>query len=315
MGVNAEHAVAAAVDLAWSLWRELGVPGPIRRHDDWTVVPEPLILFTAALRDHDRRLRNQAVAWCAQHMALVSTSALRHTYTRERWPVAAIADVAATMAQRSGARWPGCDVGRPFQVAEVLEPWGSPLAERSTFPLRVRAALGVGARAESVRALLLLYPCEPTIAELSDATFATKRQTAYAVEHLEWAGIADVDRRNQPYRVRLRRPAQLVGLFAPMPAVTTEWGPLLRVMTGVVEALNDVATMPVGMAGAELHRRLRNLDDQLARLRLEQPRRAPEDGYLDATTEWLVSLITDVASGIRTLPFVWRVQVQEEVNG
>ena len=124
-----------------------------------------------------------------------------------------------------------------------------------------------------------------------------------------------MDRRKQPYRVRLSLPAELVSLFSPLPAVATDWGPLLRVIAGVVGALKEVAPMPANIAGAELHRRLRHLDDQLARLRLQQPRAAAEDAYLHATTDWLVSLITDVASGVQTLPFVWPVQVQDLVNG
>jgi hypothetical protein len=48
------------IDLAWSLWTGLGVPGQIDNHGDCAVDPEPLILFTAGLRDADPRC-----AWTA----------------------------------------------------------------------------------------------------------------------------------------------------------------------------------------------------------------------------------------------------------
>jgi hypothetical protein len=91
-----------AIDLAWSLWRELGVPGPVRRHEGWLVVPEPLIVFTAALGDRDRRLRDNAVAWCAAHRSLVSARALANTFAREGWQTDDLADFAATLRAVAG---------------------------------------------------------------------------------------------------------------------------------------------------------------------------------------------------------------------
>jgi hypothetical protein len=278
------------------------------------VVPEPLILLTGALQDRDRRLRDQAVGWCAEHMAVVSTSALNHTYTRERWPIEAIADLAATVAQVAGARWPRRELGTPFATGGTFEPWGNPFGGRGGFPLRVRAAFGVGARAETVRALVLQYPAEPTVAELSDSTLATKRHTADAVQNLEWAGIVGIDRQKQPYRVRLRRREEVAQLFGPLPQVATSWGPLLRFIAGAVRALDDVATLPAAVAGAQLHRRLRHLDDQMTRLRLDPPEPTAGDDYLSATSGWLVRLIEEVATAREALPFVWRVQGQDLVN-
>ena len=51
------HAIASpapvgegALALAWSLWTELGVPGWSRRHQDWAIDPEPLILDRKSTR-------------------------------------------------------------------------------------------------------------------------------------------------------------------------------------------------------------------------------------------------------------------------
>lgn len=118
-----------AVELAWSLWRALGVPGPLERHADCVVIPEPLIAFTGALGDRDRRLRDNAVAWCAAHPPLVSVRALRHTLTEERWGVGAIADLAATLHGLTGARWPDWETGKSFVAAEQAArstSWRSP---------------------------------------------------------------------------------------------------------------------------------------------------------------------------------------------
>lgn len=315
MANSAERATRAAIDLAWSLWRELGVPGVVRRHEGWLVVPEPLILFTGALQDRDRRLRDQAVAWCVEYLPLISTSALRHTYTRERWPVSAVADIAATMAREARANWIGREVGSPFPVAARLEPSGAPFAAPSGLTLRIRSAFGVGARAEVLRALLVNYPIEPTMAELADAAFATKRHTADAVQHLEWSGLVDVDRRHQPYRLRLRTPDELTALVQPLPHVTAEWGPLLRLVGGFVQVLVDIAESPDDLAAPELHRRLRHLDDQVSRLRLDPPPLISGSGYRDAVSDWLVDIIEGLAAGRETGPSVKSVQGSRGFNG
>ena len=314
MADSADRVAGAAVDLAWSLWRELGVPGVVRQHEGWLVVPEPLILFTGALRDRDRRLRDQAVAWCVHYLPLVSTTALRHTYTRERWPVSVIADTAATMAREARANWVGREEGSPFPVSARFEPWGDPFAEPGGLTLRIRSAFGVGARAEVLRALLLEYPAEPTMAELADAAFATKRHTADAVQHLEWSGLVAVDRRRQPFRLRLRKRDDLAALVQPLPSGTADWGPLLRFVAGCVEALTDIAELPEELAAPELHRRLRHLGDQVSRLRLEPPV-VSGSGYRAVTSEWLVDIIDRLAAGRGKNPLVRTVDGSRGFHG
>jgi len=45
------------LDLAWSLWTELGVAGHQRKHRQCVILPEELILLTAAIAEEDPRLR------------------------------------------------------------------------------------------------------------------------------------------------------------------------------------------------------------------------------------------------------------------
>ena len=46
-----------ALDLAWSLWSELGVDGVVRRHDWQAIDLEPLIIFTARLIEAEEAAR------------------------------------------------------------------------------------------------------------------------------------------------------------------------------------------------------------------------------------------------------------------
>lgn len=66
-----------ALDLAWSLWSELGAGTGARRHDWQAVDLEPLILFTAWLAT-DSRLRANAMEWSIANARFASTFRLRH---------------------------------------------------------------------------------------------------------------------------------------------------------------------------------------------------------------------------------------------
>lgn len=52
-----------ALDLAWSLWAELGVDGMRRRHDWQAIDLEPLSIFTAYFGNTDSRLRAKSMDW------------------------------------------------------------------------------------------------------------------------------------------------------------------------------------------------------------------------------------------------------------
>src|SRR5262245_61784017 len=64
------------IDLAWSLWAELGVSGWTRHHADWNVDVEALIILTAALEDADPRLRDESTDWCIRYARFVSSARL-----------------------------------------------------------------------------------------------------------------------------------------------------------------------------------------------------------------------------------------------
>src|SRR5947209_20207308 len=66
------------LDLVWSLWAELGVSSWTRRHQQWAIDPEPLILFTAHISGADRRLRDEALDWCIRYGSYISASRLRN---------------------------------------------------------------------------------------------------------------------------------------------------------------------------------------------------------------------------------------------
>ncbi|HEY8951506.1 MAG TPA: hypothetical protein VIP78_02970, partial [Candidatus Dormibacteraeota bacterium] len=142
-----------ALDLAWSLWFELGASGGVRRHDWQAVDLEPLILFTAWLGT-DSRLRANAIEWSIANARFASTFRLRHFAERASPAMrAAFGRFAATVRTHARVPWPA--QGDPLALLQHDDGLGSPdLRRPSLIQLRLRALVGVSARAEILKIML-----------------------------------------------------------------------------------------------------------------------------------------------------------------
>lgn len=252
-------------------------------------------MFTAALGERDRRLRGQAVVWCVAHLPLVSARALNHAYTQQRWGADAMADFAATVQQLGGVEWPAAPVGHAFSVDASFEGWSAPFAERSQLALRLRSLLGVSVRAEVLRVLLTSTMSSHTYADLAHGALATKRQTTEAVEQLSWSGAVRIDRSRQPHHVRLGPRRGWDSLLGPLPEVSPDWSPLLRLLFVAVQALEDVAAEESDLVGAQLHRAVRQHQKEIARLGLEPPSPTPSGTYPSRAHDWFYELLHTAA--------------------
>ncbi|MDQ2942896.1 MAG: hypothetical protein M3R21_04400, partial [Candidatus Dormibacteraeota bacterium] len=131
-----------ALDLAWSLWAELGVDGMARHHDWQAIDLEALIIFTASLGDADNRLRASTIDWCITNARFASAFRLRNLADQASSATrAAFGRFAATVRAHSKAPWPGH--GDPLTLFHP-ERIGSPdLRRPSLIQLRLRALVGV----------------------------------------------------------------------------------------------------------------------------------------------------------------------------
>jgi hypothetical protein len=259
-----EQIDALALDLAWSLWAELGVDGAVRRHDWQAIDLEPLIIFTARLGDADNRLRASTIDWCITNARFASAFRLRNLAERSSpESLAAFGRYAATVRAHTKAPWPG--EGDPLTMFHP-ERIGSPdLRRPSLVQLRLRALVGVSARAEILK-LMLADPGRPqpasTLAE--DAAYG-KGSVAQALEMLTMAGIVHVQPHGNRLLYRLARPAELAQTLQWLPSVFPDWWPIFN----VVEALADYARTAPPAAPARLtalQGLLRRVDRDLHRL-------------------------------------------------
>src|ERR1700716_648487 len=233
---------ALALDLAWSQWAELGVDGTARRHDWQAIDLEALIIFTSHVGDADNRLRASAIDWCITHSRFASAFRLRNL-AEQASPAtrAAFGRFAATVRAHAKAPWPG--QGDPLTL---LHPGriGSPdLRRPSLVQLRLRALVGVSARAEILK-LMLADPDRPqpasTLAE--DAAYG-KGSVAQALDMLTMAGLVPVQTHGNRLLYRLTRPSELAQTLQWLPSVFPDWWPIFS----IVEALTDYAHAASGL--------------------------------------------------------------------
>jgi hypothetical protein len=254
---------ALALDLAWSLWAELGVDGATRRHDWQAVDLEPLIIFTAHLGGADSRLRASTIDWCITNARFASAFRLRHLAERAGAAArVAFGRYSATVRAHAKAPWPG--EGDPLTLFHP-ERIGSPdLRRPSLVQLRLRALVGVSARAEVLK-LMLAEPERPqaasTLAE--DAAYG-KGSVANALEMLTMAGIVQVQPHANRLLYRLARPSELAQTLQWLPSVFPDWWPIFS----IIEALTDYAHAPVPAASrlVALQNLVQQIDHDVHRL-------------------------------------------------
>ncbi len=288
---------ALALDLAWSLWAELGVDGAARRHDWQAIDLEPLIIFTAHLGGGDSRLRASTIDWCITNARFASAFRLRHLAERAGAATrAAFGRYSATVRAHAKAPWPG--EGDPLTLFHP-ERIGSPdLRRPSLIQLRLRALVGVSARAEVLK-LMLANPERPqpasTLAE--DAAYG-KGSVAQALDMLTMAGIVQVQPHANRLLYRLARPGELAQTLQWLPAVFPDWWPIFS----VIEALTVYAHAPVSVASrqAALQDLLDRIDQDLHRLGVaEHVPRAVVPASVAEFEHWAMDFMAEQAGHVQ----------------
>ena len=218
--MSREQANEAALDLVWSLWTELGVPGPRRSHRRAAVDPERLLVATPAIAAADPRLEDLVFSWCAQHAHRLSASRL-----------ATLLSAAAPDERVAAEGFLGELAGEGVVLAKVaLVPLARPRARRALvvpverpalLRLRVRGLVGVGGRADVLFALLSSTEQWQSASQLDDVGIA-KRNIARILAELAEAGVVHDRSRGNVREFRLANPQALGEVVARNDVITPD---------------------------------------------------------------------------------------------
>jgi hypothetical protein len=297
------------VDLALSLWAELGVEGPVRRHDWQAIDLEPLIIFTAQLGATDSRLRESSIEWCITNARFASAFRLRNLAAKASPSAkAAFGRYAATVRAHAKVPWPG--TGDPLTMLHRGRVVTPDLRRPSLIQLRLRAFVGVSARAEILR-LMLADPERAVSASMlaEDAAYG-KGSVVQALDLLAAAGIVQVQPDANRLLYRLTRPGDLAQALQWLPAVFPDWWPIFR----ITESLADYARAATGTAAQRLvnvRSALRSIDGDLNRLGIaEQVPRLTGSAAVPEFEHWALGFLaehagrTELGTSAREVTFV-----------
>ena len=264
------EAIASSLALAWDQWSQLGVSGYApSRQEERVADPEALLLFTLEVARDDPRLFDEVLDWLATNEPLVSVQRLRNLCvdSTDKALVAAALD----WSQRARGRT------RPQAVAVApkrLQPLfrSVPTARDSlddsflrfglerppaaasgksqtprfrdpiNFAFRLRRLLGVGVRAEVIRALLTIR-AERLSSRIITATAAfAQRNVRQGLNQLVDAGAIEVVEISDDryFSIRHAEWAAALGLdSAPDLPFHHDWIPTYRALTQIIRWLGE----------------------------------------------------------------------------
>lgn len=171
----------AIQDLLWRQWSRLGVAGYADEEASALVLdPEALLLFTSRWCSTEDRLYDAVVQWLSLRGGLINVSRLKALQKQSAWKVPSLlGKMAAEPALQDDKRWQriaeewrdSSEEGMPEQsllAAEGKAPLSTRKVSRrlpqgaATALLRLRASVGVSARAEVLLLLMLSPYCPAT---------------------------------------------------------------------------------------------------------------------------------------------------------
>jgi len=286
------------LELAWSLWGELGVRGVVSgRHDEWSIDPEPLIAFTAYLGDRDPRLRDESIDWCIRHERYVSKARLKSTLRRtDASTQGRFGAYAATVSEHTGRSWPGATQPRPYEPTARSSL--APLTRPALIRLRLRALFGVGARAEILHAFVGQPYARMTAADLARVTGYTKRNVTEELYRLELAGLLQVAAPSNQFLYRLQDRTALLDFVGARPKVFPKWEPIFRIVAALLDVARATERSSETTQAIEMEKILAGLEPDLDDARIRPPSPGRErTGTPEALQEWALDLMRKLASG------------------
>ena len=299
MTTDSDRVQEKLLDLAWSLWTGLGLPGQIDNHFDHGIDPEALVVFTVGLGDADPRLRNEAVDWCIRYGGLLSGARLKNLVAKADDGVRArFGEFAATVAAHSPHRWSGMTEARPYSPRE--RPSIGAFTRQSQMVLRLRAWAGIGVRAEIIRAFFTKADTAFGASDLADETGYSKRSVAQVLDTLCLGdALQAFPVRNQiHYRMPQQTVERLRELLAPAPVFFVRWPFVVRVLRTAFEAVSLFESKKEAARAVEARSVVEKLASEIHAAWLPAPNRDVHGaGFWGQFVSWLSAVADNLAAG------------------
>ncbi|CAN5645967.1 MarR family transcriptional regulator [soil metagenome] len=199
-------AAETAVEVGWAHWSCLTTAVSVDQPRVWTIVdPEALILLSLTVRDRERRLNDLLAGWARVGSTLLSVQRL-NTLARDFPPAVReqVSDFARSAADAGDRRWRSHaadreDLHGPPPREKELGPLR--LLEGPALMLRLRAGIGVGAKADLLTVLLGLGGAAAELKTIALAAGYSDRAMRTAAEEMARARfIHEIEGPRRAYR-------------------------------------------------------------------------------------------------------------------
>lgn len=286
------------LDLAWSLWTELGVRGVRRRHQKFLIAPEELILLTTVLGKKDPRLLNEALDWCARYHSLISISRLK-TLAKALGKdfIEALSIFSATLNSISQSHWPLLTQASPLPFAPSGKSQLPPLQSPALLYVKLRSLFGVGARADVIAFCLMEKKSDFAVSDTVDIGY-TKRNLADVLEGFARAGIFEVWTVRNQLRYAFAKRDQIANIMGPLPEFAPSWRHVFEVLLILRTCIQKTARQSESTKVVEVRNTLIALEETLHKLNLTvPPMQSDFHAYWNSFTEWILGIAQSLAEG------------------
>ena len=286
------------LDLAWSLWTELGVAGVKRNHHNVLIKLEELLILTAVLAEIDPRLRDESLDWCSKYHHLISLRCLKSILKdMDTSTCQSFSQYSASLNALADANWPVFTDVIPWKVFLSHKSCLCPLESSALLNIRARFLFGTSARADLVTFFLTHTQSDFAISDLVELGY-TKRNLAEILEELSLSGLFEKYLLRNQFRYRLIKNDPVTTILCPIPAYSPSWFHILKILIPLRNCIlqnekNSESTQLVTIRNALL-----SLQEQLPRLRLAPPSfQGNISSYLKAFEKWLLDIMAPLAQG------------------
>ncbi len=232
-----DHQIAG---IAWSLWRELGVAGTNRFHENCLIQPEELVILTTIISKYDPRLRDEALDWTSRYHEYISVSRLR-TFIRELDAdvMHSFSQFATALNSISSAKWMNIEETPHFKTKVSGKSSLSTLEPSSLLMLRLRALFSPGAKADILTYFLTRNGMHFSAADLVEIGYS-KRSLMTALDHLAISGVLAVTNVRNKKNYELKKSRELQVIIGKLPKIAPPWNKILQAIIAIRSVIPEM---------------------------------------------------------------------------
>lgn len=259
------------LDLAWSLWTELGVAGVFRRHQNTLILVEELVLLTSVLSEIDPRLRDEAMDWCARYHHFISVSRLKSILEDYEGLIEEpFSQFSSTLNAIAKLNWPIFVEKTPLKLFLSQKSVLRPHASAALLNIRARGIFGIGSRADLITFFLVHAEKDFSITELTETGYS-KRSLAEILEDFHFCKLFNQFTQGNQQRYRLNKDSPLFEMLKPIPKHTKSWRLIFKVLLTLRDCLKRTKDFSESSKVVEIVNCMAQLKPSLQKLDLNFP--------------------------------------------